>query len=169
MNTTKSCDKIPEIASPMLRATSLRAFRMHEIYNFFQEAIKHSRRENVMKEFLLSLDINNFRNYNFDEIFWYIWRKRPTGISKLGVYDITSKIYKHFGGKINIIYLVGNGPINNIKKLGLNNKIKKRKIKNLVLKYIEISDVLSIIKNKYNGDIEDGDSIESFLCIINKI
>jgi len=139
-----------------------------ELYNFFQEAIYHSRRENVMKRFLKSLNINEYQNYTFDEIYWNIWRKRPQGVSKLGVYDITSKIYKHFGGKINVIYLVGNGPINCINRLKLNNKIKKRNIKNLVLKYIEISDILPVINEKYNGNIEDGDEIESFLCVMHK-
>jgi hypothetical protein len=139
-----------------------------ELYNFFQEAIHHSRRETTMKCFLRSLDLELFKTSSFDEIFWYVWRKRPAGINKLGVYDISSKIYRHYGGTIDVVYLVGNGPINRIKELGLSNKIKKRRVKKLQLDYVEISDVLSKVPN-YQGQTNDGDALESFLCVMHKV
>ena len=138
-----------------------------ELYNFFQEAIKHSRREKIMKQFLRSLDLGMFRTSTFDEIFWYLWKRRPQGIHKLGIYDITAKIFKHYGGNIDVVYLVANGPINRIKELGLSNKIQKKRVKKLLLDYIEISDVLDVVD--YKGCANDGDALESFLCVMHKV
>lgn len=139
------------------------------ISEFFQEALHHSRRQNVMKSFLRTIDINTFHGASFDDIFWHVWRRRPQGINKLGVYDITSKIFKHFGGTISVIYLVGNGPIDQVRKLGLDDKVKRRVVKRVSLYYIEIEDVLPFIKDKYTGSLQDGDSIESFLCVMHKL
>ena len=146
---------------------------------FFQEAIAHSRRESVMKDFLKTLEIPSFANKSFDDIFWYVWRRRPEGVSKLGVYDITSKLFRHHGGTVPVVYLVGNGPINSINKLGLSKKIKTRYIKRVGLKYIEINDVLENVtgrgsanpdcKNNYTGSCVDGDALETYLCVMHKV
>ena len=136
----------------------------------FQEAFHHTRRPTLMRNFILhNLNIESFKNQPFEEIFYEIWTIRPKGISKLGVYDIASKIFKFNGGNIPVIYLLGNGPIDAIKNLQLTSKIKKQKIIDVSLDYIDISDVIEHIKDKYKGSVTDGDEIESFLCVMHKL
>jgi hypothetical protein len=141
------------------------------ISEFFQEAIAHSRRETVMKEFLNTLSVDSFANKSFDDIFSYIWRRRPDEVGKLGVYDITSRIFRHHGGTVPVVYLVGNGPKHAVNQLGLQNKIKTRYVKRVGLNYIEINDVLehAIVREKYTGSRFDGDALETFLCVIHKV
>lgn len=136
---------------------------------FFQEAIAHSRRESVMKDFLKTLQVADFKNKSFDDIFWYVWRRRPEGVAKLGVYDITSRIFRHHGGVVPVVYLVGNGPINAVNQLGLQHKIKTRYVKRVGLDYIEINDILEHITQEYTGSKTDGDAIETYLCVMHKV
>ena len=143
--------------------------RTPTIDELFQEALHHSRRPTLMREFILTFNIESFATQSFEEIFLEIWQQRPAGISKLGVYDIASKIFKYNGGNIPVIYLVGNGPIEAVERLGLTDKVKKKKIGRLTLDYIEISEVLPFIRDKYTGSITDGDDIESFLCVMHRV
>jgi hypothetical protein len=136
---------------------------------FFQEAVKHSRRGSTMKEFIASIQVESYRNKTFDEIFYSLWRSRPSEVGKLGVYDLAAKIYKHFGGVIDVVYLVGTGPMDRIIKLGLKEKVKTRYVKRVGLPYILIQDVLEKVGSTYTGSRTDGDELESFLCVMHKI
>jgi hypothetical protein len=144
--------------------------RTPTIDELFQEALHHTRRPTLMREFILrELNVESFKGQPFEEVFYEIWEKRPKGISKLGVYDIASKIYKYNGGNIPIIYLVGNGPIEAIQRLNLSDKVKKQKINDVTLDYIEIKDVVEFLGEKYTGSLTDGDEIESFLCVMHRV
>ncbi len=136
---------------------------------FFQEAVKHSRRGSTMKEFIASIQVESYRNKTFDEIFYSLWRSRPSEVGKLGIYDLAAKIYKHFGGVIDLVYLVGTGPMDRIIKLGLKEKVKTRYVKRVGLPYILIQDVLEKVGSTYTGSRTDGDELESFLCVMHKI
>jgi hypothetical protein len=135
----------------------------------FQEALHHTRRPTLMRQFICSFNVESFAGQPFEEIFYEIWQQRPAGISKLGVYDIASKIFKYNGGNIPVIYLVGNGPIEAVKNLGLTSKIKKQKINDITLDYIEIDEVLPFVTERYTGSTTDGDDIESFLCVMHRL
>ena len=90
------------------------------------------------------------------------------GIGRLATYDITSAICRY--NKINItkVYIVGGGPRRAINLLKL--KTKKQKIGGILLKYIEICDLLDAfqkINHELPLELQDsinGDDYETYIC-----
>jgi hypothetical protein len=142
-------------------------------YEFiFSEALSHSRREKLLFDTINTIDIKNFKNKTFDEIYISMHElcKTKDQLGPLTTYDLTSGICKYYNILIDKVFIVGNGPKRAIKILELESKIKKYYIKDLSLDYVYIKEVIEAFKNKYYSidDIisksNNGDAVESFLC-----
>lgn len=142
----------------------------------FQEAIDHCRwksvlRNNVLTNTLLQEhNLHQFSGKSFDDVLLYVYNicYKIEGIGMLTVYDITSAICRY--NKINIdkIYIIGKGPKRAIRLLHLCPKTKK--IGEVSLKYVEISDILNAFNEQnYELDLQvknsnNGDEFETYIC-----
>lgn len=132
----------------------------------FQEAINHCRHKNIIKKIISELNIEEYKNKSFEDIYIIINNKYGNidQIGQLAIYDLTSGICKFYNILIDKIYIVGNGPKRAIKLLNIKPKIDKK----LNIKYIEIKDIIDKKLNIDVNNLEDGDAIESFLCVWQK-
>ena len=129
----------------------------------FSEAISHCRWKQLLRNTLQIIDIEKYKNRDFDEIYIEIYNicKEINGLGNLVIYDITSAICRYYNVNIDKVYIIGSGPKRAIKLLNLKTKLCKK----LKVKYVDIEDVINelskknIILNEKNGDI-----LESFLC-----
>ena len=145
-------------------------------HNIYQEAIDHCRWKGILIRDVLSnptlqeRNLHLFLNNTFEEILSIIKDicNKVRGIGKLAMYDITSAICRY--NKINItnVYIIGGGPKRSVKLLKL--KTKTQKIGDMLLKYVEICDLLNafqeinhklppILQNSINGD-----EYETYIC-----
>ena len=141
--------------------------------NLFYEALSHCRwpatLQSVLKDNFKTEDIEKYKNKSFDEIVFSVKNicAPVNGVGQLMVYDISSAIFKHFGGNIDKVYLIGNGPRRAIKLLRITNIKTNTKIK---FKYVEIEDVINAFDangHQLDENIKqttNGDMVESFLC-----
>ncbi len=142
----------------------------------FQEAIDHCRWTNVLKNVVLTKtelqeqNLHKFANKSFDEILLWVYNicDKIKGIGMLTIYDITSAICRYNKIIIEKIYIIGTGPKRAI--ILLNIKAKAQKIKGILLKYVEIPEILKAFnENNYeiNSQIKhsnNGDDFETFIC-----
>lgn len=140
--------------------------------HIFQEAIDHCRWKKVLYLVLKQINISDYGNKPFEEIFIEIYDicKERKGIGMLTVYDISAAICRFYKTNIDKVYIIGNGPKRAIQILEL--KPKTHKLNDLLkLQYVEISDIVNgfdsnsytitdtQIRNTTNGDI-----VETFIC-----
>ena len=139
----------------------------------FSEALSHSRREKLLFDIINTIDIKNFKNKTFDEIYISMYElcKTKDQLGPLTTYDLTSGICKYYNISIDKVFIVGKGPKRAIEILELKSQIKKYYIKkDLTLDYVNIKEVIEAFENKYYSidDIisksNNGDTVESFLC-----
>ena len=71
----------------------------------FEEAISHCRWKKVLKEFLKTINIKNYKNKTFEEIISNIYNlcENIKGLGILTTYDITSAICRHYNINIDKI------------------------------------------------------------------
>jgi hypothetical protein len=124
----------------------------------FHEARCHCRSKNNLDLFLKELDLDSFKNKSFEQIFLEIQNmKRRQGIGPLTIYDIASDIFRHDGGEINKVYIIGDGPRRAIKLLGL----AKRRDKTIGQDFVTCEEVIRAC----NLDpTTDGDLLETYIC-----
>ena len=129
----------------------------------YHEAISHCRHKTILKTFLKKIVIEKYKNASFENIFLDVQSLVDTrgSIGSLSKYDIASDIFRYHGNMIDKVYIVGGGPKRATKLLGLktctNSVIK--------LKYVSISEV---VQKLHLEQTNDGDLLESFLCIWQK-
>ena len=136
----------------------------------FEEALSHCRWKQVLQDFLSKINFKIYKGRSFEYIFTDIYHmsKKVNGLGMLTTYDIASSICKYYSIPIDTVYIIGNGPKRAIELLGL--KIKKKKINNIKVNYLHISDIIiGFVSKKYDLDdkiklTKDGDLVESFLC-----
>lgn len=129
----------------------------------FSEAISHCRWKTILKNTLKNINIEKYKDKNFDEIYIDIYNicKEINGLGKLVIYDISAAICRYYNINIEKVYIIGSGPKKAIKLLNLKTKLCNK----LKIKYVNIEDVINefykrnIILNDKNGDI-----LESYLC-----
>ncbi len=129
----------------------------------FHEAICHCRHKTILKTFLNEIDIHKYKNTSFEDIFLDVQNLNNThgSIGSLTIYDIASDIFRYHGNMIDKVYIVGGGPKRAVKLLELKTHINSV----IGLKYVTIDDVVC----KFNlNKIDDGDLLETFLCIWQK-
>jgi len=137
----------------------------------FKEAIDHCRWKKVLEPILQQINISDYENQTFEEIFSKIYNicKPIYGLGRLVIYDITSAICRV--NKINIdkVFIVGNGPKKACIILGI--KPKLYKINNYIkIHYVEIDEILNalIIRREildYSIKVcKNGDILETFIC-----
>ena len=139
--------------------------------NIFQEAIGHCRWKKNLYPVLEKINISNYKNKSFNDIFIEIYNmtENVTGVGLLSTYDIVAAICRYHNIKIDNVFIIGGGPKRAVKLLGvsLNKYIMPNGIK---LNYADIVDIKnSFKKNKYKLDkhmkySRDGDEFESYLC-----
>ena len=142
----------------------------------FQEALHHCRWKTVLRNEVLSNSelqenkLHQFLDKSFDEILLVVHAicDKVKGIGMLSVYDITSAICRY--NKINIdkVYIIGGGPKNAIKLLGITPKVHN--IQHISLKYVEITEIIKAFNDKAFEiplDVKqsiNGDDFESYIC-----
>tara|TARA_B100001175_G_C19041220_1_gene417392 strand:- start:25 stop:474 length:450 start_codon:yes stop_codon:yes gene_type:complete len=139
--------------------------------NIFQEAIGHCRWKKNLYPVLEKINISNYKNKSFNDIFIEIYNmtENVTGVGLLSTYDIVAAICRYHNIKIDKVFIIGGGPKRAIKLLGVS--LSKYIMPNGVkLNYAEIVDIKNAFKkNKYKLDkhmkySRDGDEFESYLC-----
>jgi len=139
--------------------------------NIFQEAIGHCRWKKKLYPILDKINISNYKNKSFNDIFIEIYNmtENVTGVGLLSTYDIVAAICRYHNIKIDKVFIIGGGPKRAIKLLGVS--LSKYIMPNGVkLNYAEIVDIKNAFKkNKYKLDkhmkySRDGDEFESYLC-----
>ena len=138
----------------------------------YQEAINHCRWKSVLRKFLMKTEfhenqIKKFGGKSFEEILLYTYKICSTikGIGLLTIYDIASAVCRYNNINIDKIYIIGNGPKRAIELLNM--KAKTKRIGDINLKYVEISDLLRTFReNNYEMDLysSNGDDYETFIC-----
>lgn len=142
----------------------------------FQEAIDHCRWKSVLRNNVFTqneLQENNlykFAGKTFDEILLCVYNicNKVEGIGMLTIYDITSAICRYNKIIIDKIYIIGKGPKRAISLLNI--KAKTQKIDGIILKYVEIPEILKAfneINYEINSQIKNsnnGDEFETYIC-----
>jgi len=137
--------------------------------SIWSEAFGHCRNKSKLKALLLNdINLQKYKNKTFEEIFTDISTlcETRTGLGSLTIYDITATICRYYKINIDKVYIIGNGPKNAVKILGL----KTKKHNTLSLNYVEIDDIIqAFAKNSYSIDSEillskNGDDFESYIC-----
>lgn len=135
----------------------------------FQEAIDHCRWKTNLGVVLLSPELRNenYQDKSFDEIFTTVYNLciNVKGVGLLSVYDITAAICRQHKIIIDKVYLIGRGPKRAASLLNI--KPKTRRIQNITLKYIEISEILEAFEREKYPLIENtnnGDDFETYIC-----
>jgi hypothetical protein len=140
-----------------------------QIERFFKEALSHCRHKTKLLNFLRTVQISDFVNRTFEQVFTEIARRVDEihGLGELVIYDVTSALCRHYQVHIERVYIIGDGPLQAIKLLGL--KMKKHDA--LSINYVDIQDVIHAFDSKgfrLEDDIrttQDGDKVESHLCV----
>ena len=136
----------------------------------FQEAQNHCRWKKVLDTVLKEINISIYENKSFEQIFTdiYVISKNVRGIGLLTIYDITSAICRYYKININKVYIIGSGPKRAVRLLNI--KIKKHKINQINLNYVDIIDIINAFDTKkyvLNETIKhsnNGDTLESYIC-----
>ena len=129
----------------------------------FYEARTHCRHKTILDIFLVTLDIESFKNKTFEEVYLRI-QLLQKGICKKGsigpltVYDIAADISRYHGKMITKVSIIGSGPKRAIKLLG----IKPQLDKVLKLHFVSREDVCT--KLNLSPPHLDGDILETYLC-----
>ena len=134
----------------------------------FAETLSHCRHKTKLLNFLRTVQISDFVNRTFEQVFTEIARRVDEihGLGELVIYDVTSALCRHYQVHIEKVYIIGNGPLQAIKLLGL----KTKKHESLSVNYVDIQDVVHAFDAKgfrMDDDIrttQDGDKMESHLC-----
>lgn len=146
------------------------------IMSIFQEAIDHCRWKSVLRNDILvknelkECNLHKLVGKSFEEIFLLVYNIccKFKGIGMLTTYDITSAICNYNNILIDKIYIIGRGPKRAISLLDI--KAKTKKIEGIILKYVEIPDLLEAftIKNyEIPSQIKhscNGDHFETYIC-----
>ena len=125
----------------------------------FWEARCHCRHKTILEAFLNNLDLNNFKNKSFEQIFLELKNipRRKGSIGNLTLYDIASDIVRHNGGQIHKVYIIGSGPKRAIKILGINKRLDPV----TRLHFVSCEDVVRACKLE---PTTDGDLLETYIC-----
>ncbi len=124
----------------------------------FFEALKHSRNKTVLKSFISTIRVENFKNKSFEEIFLEISKgKIHKKIGDLAIYDISSDIFRSHGGIIKKVYIIGNGPKRAVRLLGLKTKVDPT----IHQRFVEIGVILEKLSLP---PTDDGDLLETYIC-----
>jgi hypothetical protein len=137
----------------------------------FQEAISHSRRPTTLINTVKQLNLSEYENKSFEDIYpeiRTIFKSVKDQLGPLAVYDTTAAICRYHNKNVDRVYIVGGGPIKAVKKLNLS--CKTQRISKYTLKYVEIADVISAFdRNCFYLDenvrqSKNGDDFESYIC-----
>ncbi len=145
----------------------------HEKSLDLNETMQHSRRGAIVTRFIETMNISDYKDKTFEQIIIILLNKfdKINGLGRLTAYDISAAICKYYDIEITKVWIIGPGPRRAAKLLKL--KLKSQKIcspdKNIILRYIDIKDVIeSFDVNGYkfpsNLRNTNGDLIESFIC-----
>jgi hypothetical protein len=144
------------------------------IFQFFYEAIEHTRHETKLRPLLKDIynDIKYYENKNFEEIIYMIHDicKNINQIGPLMVYDISARICRHYGIIIDNVYIIGGGPKKAIKLLNINPKLHKINKNIKVRHYVTIDELITAFDNsiyELNETMRNnrnGDDWETFIC-----
>ena len=135
------------------------------------EAISHCRWKSILKRVLENdIIIESYVNKGFEEIFESVHNicKEVKGIGLLTIYDIVSAICRYYSINIDLVYIIGGGPVRAVQLLNL--KTKTRKLGKILLKYVTIEDIICAFQDKnyeIDQDIKvsiNGDDFESYIC-----
>jgi hypothetical protein len=137
---------------------------------YYEEALSHCRWKKQLLHVTKLININDYKNKNFEEIFLMIYNitKNINGVGVLSTYDLSSGICKYYNIKIDKVYIIGNGPKRAIKILGINPQ--RLKIGDISINFININDIINAFEHKlydiptYIKLCDNGDTIESFIC-----
>ena len=137
----------------------------------FDEAMNHCRWKTVMNGVIKNINIKDYKNKNFNEIFTAVYNDTINikGIGMLAIYDIVSGICNHYKINIDKVLIVGKGPRRAINLLNIEPKTYNVSDK-INLKYVEISDIVNAFRVKnINFDesiihTKNGDMVESYIC-----
>jgi hypothetical protein len=136
----------------------------------FWEAIFHCRWKTTLNNELKKIDVKNYENSTFEEVFSAIHRQlNPINrLGPLAIYDVSSGICRENKIEIEKIHLIGGGPKNAIKLLGMTPK--SYKIDGVKLFYVEVGELTRVLKEKNIKfkDTNDGDYFETFICLWQK-
>jgi hypothetical protein len=142
----------------------------------FQEAVDHCRWKSVLRNNVLTQNelqehnLHHFECKSFDEILLFVYNifHNIKGVGMLSIYDITSAICRYNKIIIDKVYIIGGGPKRAIRLLNI--KAKTQKIEGVILKYVEISELLNAFDEKnYEIDSQirnsnNGDDFETYIC-----
>lgn len=142
----------------------------------FQEAVDHCRWKSVLcnnvftQNELQEHNLHYFESKRFDEILLFVYNicHKIKGVGMLTIYDITSAICRFNKIIIDKIYIIGKGPKRAISLLNI--KAKTQKIESVILKYVEIPEILKAFNEKnyeMNSEIRNsnnGDDFETYIC-----
>jgi hypothetical protein len=142
----------------------------------FQEAVDHCRWKSVLRNNVLTQNelqehnLHHFESKSFDEILLFVYNicHNIKGVGMLSIYDITSAICRYNKIIIDKVYIIGGGPKRAIRLLNI--KAKAQKIEGVILKYVEISEILNAFDEKnyeMNSQIRNsnnGDDFETYIC-----
>jgi len=136
----------------------------------FEEAKNHCRWKKALESVLIQINIDDYKNKSFEEIIIEIYNmcNKVKGVGMLCVYDITSAICRFYKININKVYIIGSGPKRAVRLLNI--KIKKHKINQINLNYVDIIDIINAFDTKkyvLNETIKhskNGDTLESYIC-----
>ena len=144
---------------------------MTNLSDICDEAISHCRWKSILKKVLENeLSLESYANKGFEEIFESVHNtcKEVKGIGLLTMYDIVSAICRYYSINIDLVYIIGGGPVRAIKLLNL--KTKTKKIGKVLLKYVAIEDIINAFQTN-NFEIDEyikvrtnGDDFESYIC-----
>lgn len=139
--------------------------------SIWTEAFTHCRHTKKLKTFITNeIDIKTYKNATFETIFMSIYDLclKVDGLGPLVVYDLTVAICRFYKINIDRVYIIGNGPKNAVKLLGL--KPKKQYLRDITICYVEINEIIDAFhKHSYTIDSKiihskNGDDFESYIC-----
>ena len=144
---------------------------MISLCDICDEAISHCRWKSILKGVLKNdMTLESYVNKGFEEIFESVYStcNKVKGIGLLTMYDIVSAICRYYSININLVYIIGRGPVRAVKLLNL--KTKTKKIGEILLKYVTIEDIIRAFQTNNYGMDEyikvsiNGDDFESYIC-----
>jgi len=141
--------------------------------SMWAEALGHCRNTKILRTFITNeIDIKSYKDMSFESIFTSIHDLclNKDGLGPLVVYDITSAICRFYKINIDKVYIVGNGPKNAVRILGLKTKKQTLRHPDIKLSYVDINDIITTFE-KYGYTIDNkialsknGDDFESYIC-----
>jgi len=141
--------------------------------SMWAEAFGHCRHTKKLKAFLTNIiDIKSYKDMSFESIFISIHDLclNKDGLGPLVIYDLTAAICRFYKINIDKVYIIGNGPKNAVRLLGIKTRKQTLRHPDIKLSYVDINDII-IAFEKYGYTIDNkialsknGDDFESYIC-----